>query len=98
MRTGVKTLRPPFLTAFILPLAAGAVLAGAGELEPAALAGGDFTVSDESALAYSLPGPRLDTSQLEPFAGGRQAFHQRWVGLAVIGGQWGQGTTPDGEA
>src|SRR5258706_4089373 len=97
MRTGVKTLRPPFLTAFILPLAAGAVLAGAGELEPAALAGGDFTVSDESALAYSLPGPRLDTSQLEPFAGGRQEFHPRWVVLAVIGGKWGRGPTANGD-
>src|SRR5882724_58321 len=81
MRTCMKTLRPPFLTAFILPLAAGA----------------DFTVLDESALAYSLPGPRLDTSQLEPFAGGRQEFHQRWVALAVIGGKWGRGPTSNGD-
>src|SRR5260221_11729502 len=98
MRTGVKTLRPPFVTAFILPLAAGAVLAGAGELEPAALAGGDFTVSDESALAYSPHGPRLVSSQLEPFAGGRQEFHQRWVVLAVIGGKWGRGPTSNGDS
>ncbi len=82
-----------FLPVLIASLAAGAVLA-AGELK---LAGGDFTVSDESALAYSLPGPALDTAQLELFANGRQEFHQRWVVLAVIGGKWGRGPTSNGE-
>ena len=62
-----------------------------------ALSGGDFTVSDESALAYSLPGPGLDGAQLERFASGRQEFHQRWVVLAVIGGKWGRGPTSNGE-
>lgn len=69
----------------------------AGELQLSALSGGDFTVSDESALAYSLPGPGLDAAQLELFASGRQEFHQRWVVLAVIGGKWGRGPTSNGE-
>lgn len=67
----MKKLRPRYLPAFVVAFASSAALALAGEIQLAALAGGDFTVSDESALAYSLPGPRLDTSQLELFAGGR---------------------------
>lgn len=91
------TLRPRFLPAFVVALAASA-LAIAGEAHSPALAGGDFTVADESALAYSLPGPGLDTVQLELFANGRQEFHQRWVVLAVIGGKWGRGPTSNGES
>ena len=97
MREGVKTLRHCFLSAFFVALAAGVVLAVAGEMHLSALSGGDFTVSDDSALAYSLPGPGLDEAQLELFANGRQEFHQRWVVLAVIGGKWGRGPTSNAE-
>ena len=97
MRRGVKTLRRRSLPAVVVALAASAVFAFAGEVQLAALAGGDFTVSDESALAYSLPGPGLDAAQLELFANGRQEFNQRWVVLAVIGGKWGRGPTSNGE-
>ena len=81
----------------VVALAASAVFAFAGELQLATLAGGDFTAMDDSALAYSLPGPGLDSAQIELFAGGRQEFHQRWVVLAVIGGKWGRGPTSNGE-
>jgi len=76
---------------------AGAVLALAGEWQTAALSGGSFTVADESALAYSLPGPGLNEAQLELFAGGREEFHQRWVVLLAIGGKWGRGPTSNAE-
>jgi CxxC motif-containing protein (DUF1111 family) len=89
-------LLPRSLLVPFAALAASAVLA-AGELQLTALSGGDFTVADESALAYSLPGPGLDAAQLELFAIGRQEFHQRWVVLAVIGGKWGRGPTSNGE-
>jgi CxxC motif-containing protein (DUF1111 family) len=79
-------------------LAASAVFAFAGELQLTALSGGDFTVSDESALAYSLPGPGLDAAQLALFANGRQEFQQRWVVLASIGGKWGRGPTSNAES
>jgi CxxC motif-containing protein (DUF1111 family) len=85
------------LPVLVASFAAGAVLALAGELQLKALSGGDFTVADESALAYSLPGPGLDGAQLDLFANGRQEFHQRWVVLAVIGGKWGRGPTSNGE-
>ena len=85
------------LPVLFAPFAAGAVLALACELQLTTLSGGDFTVADESALAYSLPGPGLDTAQLELFANGRQEFHQRWVVLAVIGGKWGRGPTSNAE-
>ena len=98
MRRSVNTLHRRCLAAFVVALAASAVFAFAGELQLAALAGGDFTVMDDSASAYSLPGPGLDTAQIEVFAGGRQEFHQRWVVLAVIGGKWGRGPTSNGES
>lgn len=85
------------LTIAAFPLAAGGLLAFAGNPHLVALSGGDFTVADESALAYSLPGPGLDAAQLELFAKGRQEFEQRWVVLAVIGGKWGRGPTSNGE-
>jgi CxxC motif-containing protein (DUF1111 family) len=85
------------LTVAAFPLAAGGLLAFAGNAHLAALSGGAFTVADESALAYSLPGPGLDEAQLELFASGRQEFQQRWVVLAVIGGKWGRGPTSNGE-
>ena len=87
---------PRSLLVPVAALAASAVLA-AGELQLTALSGGDFTVADESARAYSLPGPGLDAAQLELFANGRQEFHQRWVVLAVIGGKWGRGPTSNAE-
>ena len=89
-------MRPYSLLACVLALAASALLF-AGELRPTALSGGDFTVADQSALAYSLPGPGLDEAQLALFANGRQEFQQRWVVLAVIGGKWGRGPTSNGE-
>jgi CxxC motif-containing protein (DUF1111 family) len=73
------------------------MLAFAGEVRLLALSGGDFTVSDESTLAYSLPGPGLDAAQLALFANGRQEFQQRWVVLASIGGKWGRGPTSNAE-
>ncbi len=76
---------------------AGSVLSLAGELQMAALSGGDFTVADESALAYSLPGPGLDQAQRQLFANGREEFHQRWAVLLAIGGKWGRGPTSNGE-
>ena len=97
MRRGVNTLRPRSLTAFVAALAASAVFAFAGELQMIALSGGDFTVADESALAYSLPGPRLDQAQLQHFVNGREEFHQRWAVLLAIGGKWGRGPTSNGE-
>ena len=78
-------------------LVAGAALTLAAEAPITAQSGGAFTVAEESALAYSLPGRALDTAQLERFAYGRQEFHQRWVVLAVIGGKWGRGPTSNGE-
>jgi CxxC motif-containing protein (DUF1111 family) len=89
-------MRARFLISFIIPLAVGA-LAFAGELKPAAMSGGDFTVPDDSALAFSLPGPVLDPAQLALFSAGREEFQQRWVVLAVIGGKWGRGPTSNGE-
>ena len=85
------------LTIAAFPLAAGGLLAFADNPHLVALSGGDFTVADESALAYSLPGPGLDAAQLELFAKGRQEFEQRWVVLAVIGGKWGRGPTSNAE-
>ena len=93
----MKTLLPRPLPVLVASVAASAVFAFAGEMQLPALSGGDFTVGDESALAYSLPGPGLDPAQLEVFANGRQEFHQRWVVLAVIGGKWGRGPTSNGE-
>jgi CxxC motif-containing protein (DUF1111 family) len=93
----MKTLLPRFLPVLVAALAAGAVFALAGEVQLPALSGGNFTVADESAPAYALPGPGLDAAQLELFAQGRQEFHQRWVVLPVIGGKWGRGPTSNGE-
>ncbi len=90
-------LLPRSLPVLVASLAASALFAFAGEGPMTALSGGDFTLSDESALTYSLPGPGLDGAQLELFANGRQEFHQRWVVLAVIGGKWGRGPTSNGE-
>ena len=90
-------MRPRSLPAFVVALAASAVFAFAGEMPLPARSGGSFTVADESALAYSLPGPGLDQAQLELFVNGRQEFYQRWVVLAVIGGKWGRGPTSNGE-
>ena len=92
----MKALVRRFSPALVASLAAGAVLA-AGELQLAALSGGDFTVSDESALAYSLPGPGLDAAQVELFANGRQEFHQRWGVLLSISSKWGRGPTSNAE-
>ena len=50
-------------------LAIGLVVAQ--ELRLAALSGGDFTVVDESELAYSHPAPNLEAAQVELFANGR---------------------------
>ena len=73
------------------------VIAFAAEMPRTAMSGGNLTVADDSALAYSLPAPGLDSAQLERFASGRQEFQQRWVVLAVIGGKWGRGPTSNGE-
>ncbi len=78
-------------------LTLGALLATAGELQLEALSGGDFTVGDESALAYSLPGPVLDDAQRELFANGRQEFHQRWGVMLSLAGKWGRGPTSNAE-
>jgi hypothetical protein len=95
----MKTLLPRSLPVLAASLAASAVFALAGEVQLPALSGGNFSVADESALAYSLPGPGLDAAQLELFANGRQEFHQRWVVLPVIGGKWGHGRVlPEGDA
>ncbi len=93
----MKTPHLRYLPVLATMLAAGAMFAVADELRLPALSGGAFTVADESALAYSLPGPGLDAAQLELFANGRQEFHQRWVVLAVIGGKWGRGPTSNAE-
>jgi CxxC motif-containing protein (DUF1111 family) len=77
--------------------AAGAALALAGEWQAVALSGGSFTVADESASAYSLPGPGLDPAQLAFFAGGSEEFHQRWGVLLSIAGKWGRGPTSNAE-
>ena len=94
----MKILLQRFLPVLVGSFAAGAALTLAGEWQPTALPGGDFTVADESALAYSLPGPGLDEAQLELFANGRQEFHQRWVVLLAIGGRWGRGPTSNAES
>lgn len=78
-------------------LAAGGLLAFAGNPGLATLSGGDLTVASESAQAYSLPAPGLDAAQLEMFANGRQEFNQHWVVLPVIGGKWGRGPTSNGD-
>ena len=83
-----------FLVASGVALATGLALAGESRL--AALSGGEFTVADESELAYSLPGP-ISGQQLELFANGRQEFQQRWVVLPSIGGKWGRGPTSNAE-
>ena len=83
-----------FLVATAVALATGLALAGESRL--AALSGGEFTVADESELAYSLPGP-ISGQQLELFANGRQEFQQRWVVLPSIGGKWGRGPTSNAE-
>jgi CxxC motif-containing protein (DUF1111 family) len=90
-------LRRRSLPVFVGVLAASAVFAFAGESQLTALSGGDLTVSDESALAYSFPGPGLDAAQLALFANGRQEFQQRWVVLSSIGGKWGRGPTSNAE-
>ena len=88
---------PRSLLVPVAALATGAMLAVAADVRLAALSGGDFTVSDESALAYSLPGPGLDAAQLALFANGRQEFQQRWGVLLSISGKWGRGPTSNGE-
>src|SRR5882762_579051 len=72
-------------------------LAAAGEVRLAAFSGGPFTVQDQSAQAYSAPGPTLSAEQLQQFANGRSEFHQRWVVPVNIGGNWGRGPTSNGE-
>ncbi len=76
-------------------LAAGVALAT--ELPLASRSGGDFTVADESELAYTLPGPLLDAQQAQLFANGRQEFHQRWVVIPSSGGKWGRGPVSNAE-
>lgn len=76
-------------------LAAGVALAA--ELPLASRSGGDFTVADESELAYTLPGPLLDAQQVQLFANGRQEFHQRWVVIPSSGGKWGRGPVSNAE-
>ena len=88
---------PRSLPVLVAALAASAVLAFAGELQLTALSGGNLTVSDESALAYSLPAPGLDAAQLELFANGSQEFHQRWGLLLSISAKWGRGPTSNAE-
>ena len=78
-------------------LATGGLLAFGGDPRFAALSGGDLTVADESAQAYSLPAPGLDAVQLTMFANGKQEFNQHWVVLPVIGGKWGRGPTSNGD-
>ncbi len=78
-------------------LVTGGLLAFAGDLRFAALSGGDLTVANESAQAYSLPAPGLDAAQLKMFANGKQEFEQHWVVLPVIGGKWGRGPTSNGD-
>ncbi len=75
--------------------AAGMALAV--ELPLASRSGGDFTVADESELAYTLPGPPLDAQQVQLFANGRQEFHQRWVVIPSSGGKWGRGPVSNAE-
>jgi len=73
-------------------------LAIAGEKQLSARSDGTFTVADESALTYVLPGPGLDMAQLDLFVKGREEFHQRWVVLLSIGGRWGRGPTSNAES
>jgi CxxC motif-containing protein (DUF1111 family) len=88
-------LQSRFLLMGAAILAAGAVLAA--ELPIAARSGGDFTVADESELAYTLPGPLPDAQQAQLFANGRQEFHQRWVVIPSSGGKWGRGPVSNAE-
>lgn len=83
-----------FLSGTVI-LAAGVALAA--ELPLASRSGGDFTVADESELAYTLPGPTLDAQQVQLFANGRQEFHQRWVVIPSSGGKWGRGPVSNAE-
>ncbi len=69
----------------------------ADDVPLAALSGGDLTVANESAQAYSLPAPGLDAAEAQVFANGRQEFNQHWVVLPVIGGKWGRGPTSNGD-
>ncbi len=78
-------------------LATAALLARAGGPGLAAQSGGNMTVTDKSAQAYSLPAPGLDAAQLGMFAAGSREFNQHWVVLSVIGGKWGRGPTSNGE-
>jgi CxxC motif-containing protein (DUF1111 family) len=80
-----------------LRLSAAAALVLASEWDVSAMQEGAFTALDASPQAYSLPGPGLDTAQLELFAGGEQEFQQRWVVLLGIGGKWGRGPTSNAE-
>lgn len=83
--------------AALASLACAALATFAGDLQRIASSGGDLTVADESAQAYSLPAPGLDAAELETFANGRQEFNQHWVVLPAIGGKWGRGPTSNGD-
>ena len=88
-------MRSGFVLSGTAILAAGVALAA--ELPVAVRSGGDFTVADESELAYTLPGPILDAQQVQLFANGRQEFHQRWVVIPSSGGKWGRGPVSNAE-
>ena len=90
-------MRKPFSSAAVAAVFTAALVTFAADLQVAALSGGDLTIADGSAQAYSLPAPGLDAAQLEVFANGKQEFHQHWVVLPVIGGKWGRGPTSNGD-
>ncbi len=90
-------MRKPFSSAAVAAVFTAALVTFAADLQVAALSGGDLTIADGSAQAYSLPAPGLDAAQLEKFSNGRQEFNQHWVVLPVIGGKWGRGPTSNGE-
>jgi CxxC motif-containing protein (DUF1111 family) len=75
-----------------LALVAGAI-AQPGQVDPAVLSAGAFTVMRADAEAYSEPAPVLSYRQLQTFLRGRHHFQQNWVVFPSIGGDWGLGPT-----
>jgi len=74
-------------------VAAVCAAAATGDLDPAALSAGAFTIARFDAEAFSEPAPVLDYKQTQRFLRGRHHFNQNWVQFPSLGGDWGLGPT-----
>lgn len=75
-----------------------ALLAPESDLPKTALSGGDLTVADASATAYSHPAAGLTAAQSELFALGHEMFHNRWAFFWFENAIFGRGPTSNAQA